>query len=71
MNALICRISIITLFTVVLNSVGAQISINTNGNTPDSSAIVDISSQAKGVLLPRMTTNQQLAIKGPAIGLVV
>lgn len=71
MNALLCRISLITLFTVVLGSFDAQISINTTGNTPDSSAIVDISSQAKGVLLPRMSTNQQLAIKGPAIGLIV
>ncbi len=71
MNTLVRIISIFTLTAIIADTVNAQISINTSGNTPDSSAIVDIASLEKGVLLPRMTTNQQLNIKGPATGLIV
>lgn len=49
----------------------AQISINTPGNTPDSSAILDINSISKGVLLPRMTYEQRNAIQDPAEGLMI
>ncbi|HAY70532.1 MAG TPA: hypothetical protein DCX89_01450 [Saprospirales bacterium] len=71
MNTLIRIISIFTLTAIFTSTVGAQISINTTGNAPDSSAIMDIYSLEKGVLLPRMTTVQQLSIKGPAVGLIV
>ena len=39
--------------------------------TPDSSAILDINSNKKGVLLPRLTTLQRQAIVLPANGLMV
>jgi hypothetical protein len=39
--------------------------------TPVASAILDITSTTKGVLLPRMTTTQKNAIATPATGLVV
>ncbi|MGE3799808.1 MAG: hypothetical protein AB7H80_02190 [Candidatus Kapaibacterium sp.] len=38
---------------------------------PDASAIQDISSTSKGVLIPRMTTAQRNAIPAPAHGLLV
>ena len=42
------------------------------GNTtPNATAILDISSTNKGLLLPRMTTAQRLAIAAPAPGLLV
>jgi hypothetical protein len=49
----------------------AQVGINTTGATADPSAILDISSTTKGLLIPRMTTAQRAAIPTPAIGLLV
>ena len=47
------------------------VSINTSGENPDSSAMLDIQSTDKGLLIPRMTTAQKLAITDPATGLMV
>jgi len=49
----------------------AQVGINTDGSDPDSSAILDIKSITKGLLIPRMTTPQMNAIPDPAMGLIV
>ena len=48
-----------------------NISINNNGNAPDPSAILDISSTSKGLLIPRMNTAERTAIAAPAQGLMV
>ena len=56
-------------FLFFLSSTHAQIGIGTL--TPDSSAILDLSSNTKGMLLPRMTTLQQAEIVNPAKGLVI
>jgi hypothetical protein len=50
---------------------GAQVAINTTGAAPDSSAILDVKSSGKGMLIPRMTTAQRMAIANPANGLMV
>ncbi|HIB37251.1 MAG TPA: hypothetical protein EYO36_06750, partial [Mesonia sp.] len=47
----------------------AQVGIGTT--SPDSSSILDISSTNSGVLIPRMTTAQRLAISNPSSGLLV
>lgn len=47
----------------------AQIGINTDN--PDPSAVLDIVSTSKGILIPRMTTAQKLAIASPHEGLMV
>ena len=49
----------------------SQIAINLNGNPPNSSAMLDVSSTSKGILIPRMTTAQRIAIPSPAEGLLV
>ena len=55
-----------------LNVAKAQnVAINTDGSTPDASAMLDIKSTTKGLLAPRMTTTQQNAISSPATGLLV
>jgi len=38
---------------------------------PDPSALLELNSNSKGLLLPRMTENQRDEIKNPAIGLVI
>jgi hypothetical protein len=48
-----------------------NIAINTTGDIPDSSAILDVQSTAKGMLVPRMTTVQRELISNAAIGLLV
>ena len=51
---------------------GAQaVSINTDGSSPAASAILDVKSTDKGVLVPRMTSAQRTAIAAPATGLLV
>ncbi|MEZ4828730.1 MAG: hypothetical protein R3C61_20960 [Bacteroidia bacterium] len=53
-------------------SVTAQgIAINDNGALPDASAVLDVQSVTKGMLFPRMTTAQRIAIASPAEGLNV
>ena len=45
--------------------------INTDGSTASSSAILDIKSTAKGLLIPRMNKAERNAITAPATGLTV
>lgn len=49
------------------------VSINATGSTPDASAMLDVQSTTKGMLIPRMTTAQRTAINGgtPPQGLLV
>lgn len=53
-------------------SVNAQsVGINADGSAPNASAMLDVSSTAKGFLPPRMTTAQRNLISSPAEGLVI
>lgn len=60
---------LLVLFLLLTNNLLAQVGIGTV--TPDSSAMFDIVSTEKGMLTPRMTTAQKLAISSPANGLLV
>ncbi len=48
-----------------------NVSINTTGNAADTSAMLDITSGSKGILIPRMNQLQRSAIFMPATGLLV
>lgn len=48
-----------------------NVGINADGSTPDASAMLDIKSTTKGLLIPRMTSAQRTAIAAPAMGLLV
>lgn len=50
---------------------GAGVAINTTNALPNSSALLDMTSNTKGVLIPRMTTTERNAIATPATGLLV
>jgi len=52
-------------------SFSQNIAINSSGALPDTSAMLDVSSTVKGLLVPRVTTTQQNAIPLPAKGLIV
>jgi len=52
-------------------NVNAQVAVNTDGANPDASAMLDVKSVDKGILIPRMTLLQKNAIPSPATGLLV
>ncbi|HOZ80582.1 MAG TPA: hypothetical protein PLY34_21495 [Ferruginibacter sp.] len=49
----------------------AQNNVGIGTTTPNNSAILDISSNTKGLLIPRLTTTQKNAIVNPAAGLMI
>ncbi|MCD4694931.1 MAG: fibrobacter succinogenes major paralogous domain-containing protein [Bacteroidales bacterium] len=49
----------------------AQVSINTDDSDPDASAMLDVKSTEKGMLVPRMTQTEIAVITSPANGLIV
>ncbi len=57
--------------SLCFTSTVAQIAINTNGSTSENSAVLDVSSTTKGLLIPRMTNIQIQYIVNPANGLLV
>jgi hypothetical protein len=64
----------IALGICILMTIGTRVmaqSVGINTTTPDSSAILDIQSVDKGLLMPRMSTAQRIAIPNPATGLMV
>ena len=62
--------SIAFAFILILSSpVSAQTVLG--GETPDNSAILDLQSNSKGLLLPRLTTAQRDAIVNPQSGLLI
>ncbi|MHC1776311.1 MAG: hypothetical protein AB9834_12970 [Lentimicrobium sp.] len=59
------------LFLATGLSASSQVAINTDGSDPDNSAMLDVKSTFKGVLFPRMTSAERIAIASPATGLSV
>ena len=47
------------------------VSVNNDGSSPDTSAMLDIKSTTKGVLVPRMTQSQRNSIPLPGTGLMI
>jgi hypothetical protein len=69
------RLFIFLIFNLLSFLLQAQVDvINTSGTpTPDASAALQVTSQNndKGVLIPRLTDYQAVAIASPAVGLLV
>jgi hypothetical protein len=63
------QIKMIFLFCCFSIVVHAQTGIGTA--SPDSSAKLEVASNSKGILIPRMTTSQRTSITNPANGLLV
>lgn len=57
------------LFSTI--SLAQNVAINATGAAPAASAMLDITSTNRGLLIPRMTTAQRTAIATPATGLLV
>lgn len=59
------------LFFIVFDADAQNVAINNTAATADPSAILDVNSSTKGMLIPRMTEAQRIAIASPATGLLV
>ncbi len=70
MNKSILALLIFIQYSFINIAIG-QVAINSDNSNPDSSAILDIKSTDKGLLIPRMSTAQRDAIASPAKGLRV
>ena len=57
--------------TLHLTATSQSLSINTDGSTADPSALLDVKSISKGILVPRMNKTERNAIATPATGLMV
>jgi microcystin-dependent protein len=65
-------LTIITLFILFTFSGFAQnVGINADGSSPDGSAMLDVKSTTKGILIPRMTATQKTEISNPVAGLMI
>ncbi len=66
---------IIFLFIIILAALqktpAQNVGINATGTIPDASAMLDISSTSKGLLIPRMTLAEKNAIALPVTGLMI
>lgn len=65
------RLYLLLLFCFAAFVGHAQVAFNTTGTPPDTTAMLDISSTSKGLLIPRLTTSQRMSITNPANGLMV
>src|SRR5690349_21496857 len=63
------KIILCSFFISLLTPLFPQVGIGTL--TPNSSSVLDLSSTSKGMLMPRMTTDQRNAIASPASGLMI
>lgn len=66
-NILTC--CLLQLMLIITTGIHAQVGIGTT--EPDASAILDLASEGKGLLMPRLTTLQRNAIVLPAKGLMI
>lgn len=62
----------LVLFILGTTQLHAQsVAINTDGSTANTSALLDVKSNTKGILIPRMTRAERDAIAAPATGLLI
>ena len=62
---------VLLLFSFSAFLLAAQPGVGIGTSTPNNSALLDVNSTTKGLLIPRMTSAQRIAIASPAAGLVV
>jgi len=65
------KISVLIAFIFPVMLFAQSVAINTDASSPHNTAILDVKSDSKGLLIPRLTTLQRTSIAGPALGLTV
>jgi trimeric autotransporter adhesin len=64
-------LAVCTVTTLHFSATSQSLGVNTTGNPAHATAILDVESSSKGVLVPRMTKAQKNAIASPANALLV
>ncbi|MCY7292719.1 MAG: hypothetical protein LH615_11130, partial [Ferruginibacter sp.] len=65
-------IGLILFSLLFTTSIQAQsFAINTDGSTANSSALLDVKSTSKGILIPRLSKTDKNSIATPATGLLI
>src|SRR5947208_1409060 len=59
------------VFCILFSRLLIAQSVGINNNAPDSSAILDVKSSDKGMLIPRTSSTSRVAIVNPAKGLLL
>ncbi len=65
------KLLLVAIAILASYSLTAQMAITTDGSSADASAMLDVKSTEKGMLIPRMTYTQRTNITSPATGLLV
>jgi len=65
------RFLLFICFYLLYANLTAQVAVNSTGDQPDSTAMLDVQSHTKGVLIPRMTSAERDSIQSPAEGLMI
>jgi hypothetical protein len=70
LNSKVMKGTTILLIALLCFSISAmsQVAINTDGSNPDNSAMLDVKSSDKGLLIPRLTTTSRTALESTATG---
>ena len=61
----------LVILTLLLAATATQAQVGIGTASPNSTAILDITASAKGLIVPRMTTTQRGAINSPTAGLLI
>lgn len=62
---------IFSIIVLPLSLLSQNVGINDDGSSPDASAMLDVKSTSKGLLVPRLTMAQKDDIASPAAGLII
>jgi hypothetical protein len=65
------HLCITILLFCICTQINAQVGLNQNNAAPDSSAMLDVSSSNKGVLIPRLLKSQRDSIVNPQQSLLI
>lgn len=68
---MIKKILTAAMVTMSVTSFAQNVGVNGDGSAPDVSALLDVKSTDKGVLIPRMTQGERNLITTPATGLLI
>jgi len=72
MKKLTLFVSLVVAYCFMTNVLQAQVAINTDGTPPHTSAMLEVKSTSKGLLIPRLNTTQRTTLGGIATaGLMV
>ena len=59
----------LSMYSSIVNA--QNVAINASGAQPDPSAILDLTADDAGLLIPRMTSSAKISITSPAVGLMI